>query len=619
MKLVTLKFGTYNNAQFNTRRLTTEEFVRDPRFEAFIVAIKINDEPVYTLEGIGIYAGLKALNLHECTVAAHDAMLVGAILNWKYDIRPAKWLDTQSMARPIHARTTGCTIAELATYYNLGGIGTAPDTKELRRSQFTPGEWQGFKRYCKQEVAMTHLLLLVLMAIVPQKELDLIEQTTRMFTEPSLMLDKPMLEAHLINVRAEKSLLYDEIADGRTEAELCTLLRSDAKMAEMLIKLGVDPPMKTSPKTKTQKYAFAKDDVGFIALQEHDNPKVQALAAARIGANSSLEETRTEKLIGIAGRGMIPIELNYWGAHTSRFSGGGGVNWQNPPRGGQIRKSLMAPPGHKLIVGDASQIEVRVLAHLAGQNDILDAFRQGRDIYCEFASGLYNRVITKEHPFERFIGKTCILGLGYSMGWRALLIRLAQAGITWTQYKAQHAVRYYRNRFPRIPKLWRNAEAVLRSMIRGERGQLSPYVSYDGNKLRLPNGLDIIYPNLTEAEGGGFYYTDSVSATRRAERDANEGKPPNFSFWENLYGAKFIENIVQGLSRCLITDQILTMHKHCKVVLSVHDEILTCVLTALAERSKVYMERVMTAPPAWALDLPLACELVMGDRYGDLK
>ena len=139
------------------------------------------------------------------------------------------------------------------------------------------------------------------------------------------------------------------------------LFRSNPKFAELLIEQGVTPPTKISATTGKETYAFAKTDEGFKELLEHDNPYVQALASARIGNKSTIEETRTENFIQIANRGKLPVPLKYAGAVVShRWSGVDGINLQNLPRTSELRRAICAPVGYKLVASDLSNIELRL-------------------------------------------------------------------------------------------------------------------------------------------------------------------------------------------------------------------------------------------------------------------
>ena len=186
-----------------------------------------------------------------------------------------------------------------------------------------------------------------------------------MYIEPTLRLDLAGLQEHLTETRLRKETLLQEAGVAKEE------LMSNPKFAALLEGLGVTPPMKISPTTGKETFAFAKSDEGFKALAEHENDKVQSLVAARLGTKSTLEETRTERFISIAKRGLLPVPVRYYAAHTGRWGGDDKINLQNLPsrgvNGKKLKKAIKAPVGHTLIDADSSQIEARVLAWLSEQ------------------------------------------------------------------------------------------------------------------------------------------------------------------------------------------------------------------------------------------------------------
>ena len=386
-------------------------------------------------------------------------MFDGAILSWLYNIKPKFWFDTMLMTRPLVGQTVGGSLKNLATHYNIGVKGDEVfQTLGKRRATFTPQELDRFGNYAINDVDLTYELFNKVKKDFPVTELMVIDQTIRMYTEPTVELDRFTLESHLDKVKTNKAQLLDTINSAGVDPDLLKrLLMSNDRFAKLLKAMGVEPPTKVSPTTGKQTWAFAKTDQGFLDLLEKGTPKVQALCHARLGIKSTIEETRTENLIGVSHRGKLPIMLNYYGAHTGRFSGGDKLNLQNLPRNGAIRSALTAPVGHKLIACDSSQIEARVLAHLAGQDDLVEAFRQGRDVYSEFASDVYGRKITKEDKLERFVGKTCILGLGYGMGAEkfrnTLSLGMGGMSVDIDHHEAQRIVMLYRDKNHRITRL----------------------------------------------------------------------------------------------------------------------------------------------------------------------
>jgi hypothetical protein len=383
-------------------------------------------------------------------VISHNAKFDMTILAWHFGIRPELIIDTLSMARVRYGNLFSLSLANLSTQLGLGVKGTTVTQMRgvsLKNFLSLPlSEQNAYVDYCRQDTELTYRLFKTLKPSVPLHELLLIDRTVRLFTEPSLRLDKTLLEERLERVHLQKAqainramaLLVIHQREGRqlTEAQAQVLrtaimdepeiartlaekiedpkreLMSNNKFAFLLESLGVTPPRKISARTGKETYAFAKSDVGLTDLLEHENPAVQAVVAARIGTKSTIEETRTERFIGMADQPAVPVELTYWGAATTgRWSGKSSqkANWQNLPRGGVLRHAIKPQPGHVILAADQSNIELRVNHVNAGCEESIALLREGADLYCSFASVLYGREITKEDASERFMGKTCIV------------------------------------------------------------------------------------------------------------------------------------------------------------------------------------------------------------------
>ena len=418
MNIISLDFETYYDQQFSLSKITTEEYVRSPLFQTIGVGVKVNEEETiwYTGDDAGVASFLGSYDWGNSALLAHNALFDAAILNWRYNIKPKAILDTLSMARAIHGTEVGNSLAKLSLFYELGVKGTeVVDARGKRLEDFSKTELDAYGDYCRNDVELTRKLFMKLAPHFEFKELKLIDITIRMFTEPSLILDANLLRQHLAEVKYRKELLLEE-AGVETRDDLM----SNNKFAEILRGLGVEPPTKISLMTGKETLAMAKSDEEFKALLEHENFQVQALVAARLGNKSTLEETRTERFMGIASRGLMPVPLQYYAAHTGRWGGADKINLQNlPSRGNNANKlkfSIKAPEGYYLIDSDSSQIEARVLAWLSGQDDLTEAFRNGEDVYKIMASAIYSKGIGEVSASERFVGKTTILGAGYGMG-----------------------------------------------------------------------------------------------------------------------------------------------------------------------------------------------------------
>ena len=625
-RLVTLDFETYYSKEYGLKNHTTEAYIRDPQFEVIGVAVKVDDYPTDWFSGTmeEIKEWLSVIPWEETHLICHNTAFDGAILKWHFGIEPKYYFDTLSMSRPLHALDVGGSLAALAKHYGIGNKGTEVlNALGKKRLDFEPGELLKYGDYCKNDTELTRQLFDLLKPSIPAKEMYMIDLMLRMFIDPVLELDTGKLETHLINVQRKKEILMQRIDStiGRDA------LMSNPQFAEVLKKMGVEPPTKISLRTGKEAYAFGKTDPEFKKLLDHEDDRVQAVVSARLGVKSTLEETRTASFIGIAERGPLPILLNYYGAHTGRASGGDKINLQNLPRGGELRKSMQAPEGHALVASDSAQIEARVVAWLAGESELVTAFRNKVDIYSEFATAVYERPINRKRMeivdgketfpdfVEGFVGKTCILGLGYGMGkdkFQATL-KIGQAGVSVDMplSDAERVVTLYRQKYPNIVALWKQGQEALDAMVKGFEYELGVGIKLKckDNKIYLPNGMYVNYPELRKV-GNEYQY--------KARYGANK-----------IYGGKVIENVVQALARIIVFDQMAKIDQgfrkkdkpsqRFKVILTVHDEVVACVPRAAVGKCTEFMEKVMSTPPSWCADLPIACEAASGNTYGDCK
>ena len=635
MDIVTIDLETYYDREYSLSKMTTEAYVRDPRFETVGVAIKVNGYPTDWYSGSDPGKFLRQLDYRDKAILCHNTAFDGAILSWHYGIRPKLWLDTLSMARPLHGSTIGVSLKALASHYGIGEKGDEViNALGKRRADFTPEAMARYAEYCVKDVDLTYELFRKLAKGFPSQEIQLIDTILRMYTEPTLVLDTELLNKHLEDEVKRKDDLLASLGNvtgfvGEDDAR--STLMSNAKMAQLLTNFGVEPPSKTSKTTGKLTFAFSKTDKAFTDLLEHPNPFVSTAVAARLGVKSTIEESRTRSLLGVASRGPLPIMLNYYGAHTGRLSGGDKMNLQNLPRGGALRRSLRAPDGKVLVACDSSQIEARVVAWLAGQSDLLAAFAEGRDVYSEFASDVYQRKVSKSDKLERFVGKTCILGLGYGMGAtkfrESLALGLGGIKVEIDEVEAQRIVRLYREKNHRIATLWNRCAVALKHIEGGMEFDIAPHVlpslvtAREG--IRLPNKLHIRYPALHVSQSdtgvGGFVYASDQRQFREAIKARVTGEPVDPDKMTRIYGGKVVENIVQAVARIVVTDQMVEISKRHRVILQVHDEVVIACDEDEADDAKAFVMGVMSTPPAWAAGLPVACEADVGKTYGDAK
>ena len=603
MQILTIDFETFYSRTYSLSKMTTEEYVRGDEFQVVGVSVQVdNGEPEwFSGSDEETLRFLQKFEFDKNLALAHNAMFDAAILTWHYGIKPKGWLDTLSMGRALHGTEVGGSLKVLAEHYELGVKGTEVENAlGFRREDFSADHLARYGEYCRNDVALTYKLFSAMSHQFPSAELKLIDLTIRMFSEPVLQLDVQLLERHLREVKAVKATalgMYDK-----------DTLMSNPKFADVLKTFGVEPPMKISPATGRETYAFSKTDEGFKALLDHPMPQVAALVSARLGTKSTIEETRTERFIGISQRGSLPVPLRYYAAHTGRWGGDDKLNLQNLPRISSLKHAIIPPDGYVILDSDSSQIEARTVAWLAGQDDLVDAFEAGQDVYKIMASAIYGKSVGDVTKDERFVGKTTILGAGYGMGPVRFRDQLKTFGVTISEDESRHIIRTYRETYPKIPEFWRTAGIALEAVMNNQSfafGRDGVLLVDGRDGIKLPNGLYIKYPNLRYKETDGK--TEMVYNTKRGRAIIDT----------RIYGGKVTENVCQALARIVIGYQMLFVAKKYKVVMTVHDAIACVAPEDEADRALEYVEMCMKLRPEWASDLPLNCEAGYGKSYGD--
>ena len=610
MDLITVDFETYYDKDYSLRKMTTESYIRDPRFEVIGVGVKVNNQDTEWASGTheDLKEYLHTFNWADSVLLAHNTMFDGSILSWCFGVHPRRYTDTLCIARALHGVEVGGSLHALSQRYEIGEKGTEVlDAIGKRRDSFSEEALDKYGDYCVNDVELTYKLFKIMGKNFPRQELRVIDVTLRMFTEPMLDLDLGLLEQHLETTKAVKDNLITSC--GVTKKDLM----SNDKFAKLLKGMGIVPPTKVSPTTGKDAFAFAKTDDGFKQLLTHPDCKVQALANARLGNKSTLEESRTERFIGIAKRGLLPVPVRYYAAHTGRWGGDDKINLQNLPsrgaHGKKLKRSIVAPAGHIIIDCDSSQIEARVLAWLAGQEDLVSAFSNKEDVYVKMAAIIYNipeDQVTKE---QRFVGKTTILGAGYGMGAMRFTEQLKGMGVHMDLAEARRVIQIYREANWKINILWRDCQNMLVGMSRGTvkafgtHGIIKPVSTDHFVGVRLPSGLLMKYGDLKWAQGERGIEFDYK--TRRGRT--------------RIYGGKVVENVCQGIARCVIAEQMLDIAKKYRVVLTVHDSIACCVPLDKTKEARVYIETCMRKTPTWAEGLPLDCESGIANAYGDCE
>lgn len=610
MNLITLDFETYYSKEYGLKKYTTEEYIRDDQFETIGVAVKENDGETKWCTGSHetIASFLAGYSFDSSFVVGHNMRFDAAILSWRYDIRPLGLGDTMGMGQILHGLTQSVSLKNLSEHYGIGEKGTEVlDALGKHRVDFHPNDLAQYGKYCINDVELTYKLFKLMLPHFTRTELKLIDLTIRMFTEPKLVLNKGLLLTHLAKVQKEKAEL---LANAGVEKDD---LLSNPKFAELLRQFGVEPPMKRSPANpEKETYAFAKTDEEFKALLEHEDPRVQILTAARLGNKSTIEESRTEQFIHIANRGLLPVPLKYAGATVShRWSGVDGINLQNLPRSSELRRAITAPKGYKVVASDLSNIELRLAYWFAGSENKVNQIRQGVDLYKQSAADITGVPYDEVNKDLRFVFKVVNLSGIYGVGAAKMHSILKQGKAEKDLDDVKSIVAAYRASNPELVSAWYRAGDMLSAVRANQSFSMGPngIITSTESGMKKPNGMILGLPNLRKiknADGNG----ESWAYDKLFGRSIIP---------EYIHPAKTFQRCIQSLARDIIGDQLVAIAKRYPVVLTVHDEIVCLAKEEEVEDCKAYMTQCMTTAPSWCADLPLACEVGVGDNYMDAK
>ena len=616
MDLLCLDFETYFDKDYTLKKLTTEEYVRDARFESHLIAWKTaRDQGWIVQEGIADF--LKLFNPATTACLAHHAQFDGLILSHHYGWKPARWLDTMSMARVALGTHRSASLANLAQHFGLS-------EKTVPYEAFKGRRWCNLDQQTRDMLGagavhdcnLTWEIFNRLQPLVPAEELLLIDATVKMFTEPKLVGDVAYLQKFQHDEAMRKQEALAEL--GVTAADL----QSADKFCTLLEGLGIDVEMKRG--TNGEIPAIAKTDEFMKGLLDHADETVALLAESRLDVKSTLNETRAGRFAGMAQRGAMCVYLAHAAAHTKRDGGGDKCNWQNLPRTKYnedgspkptLKQGICAPKGYLIANPDASQIECRVLNYVAGQADIVEAFRAKRDIYSDLATRFYGFPVTKADQPRRGVGKQLELSCGYGAGGNTI-VATAKRGtygppVHLSPEEGVKARDVYRESHRNVVELWGEAGRVISALAGTEKPVrwCNDLFTVETGRMTGPTGLVMHYPNLQ------FEETDHPTFGRKKgwRYDTRRGRV-------HLYGGKLVENAIQHLARCAtfgtcarILREAPTLHlvnrEHDKLVWLVPDD-------QYAEPTLQWLLEQMRRPPSWLPSIPLDAEGELSERYG---
>lgn len=626
-----LDFETFYDDEYSLRKLENAQYVMDERFESMGFSLKLPEHAAkfYTGSYEQQKAILATIPWDRVRVVSHNARFDGSILEWRFGFKPRAYLCTMVGSRPHFVPKTGsASLDAIGQHLKLQAKGDAVHKMLGRhREDLSPQEMHDYGVYCCGDSEIACGIADELNRILPADEQWIIDATIKKYLRPKLRLDGKILIERLHALDAERFEMLKRIEE--TYGATADQLKSRDKFAKILTALGVAVPMKVNAKG-TMTYAFAKDDLGFKELLIHPNIAVRELCQAKLTMSSSLEQSRLRRLIDLHNTmgGMLPVPMVYYGAHTGRFSGDEKINLQNLPRvdwdkdtkklkKGHLRFALIAQQGYSIVAADFSNIEARLVATLAGQDDLVEKFRNGEDIYSWFASMIYGYPVNKkDHPLERFVGKTCILGLGYGMGWRKFLLKMLQEGVEMDEKEAKRIVYLYRDTFPKIKQCWQTLDALAAKFLTDPTGMyVWNNLTFMHERIVLPNGMPVMYPDIAMGPQGLYFRSRKFKASQEEESDTLDWQDGN-----RIWGGSFLENICQALARIIATGAERRLaDMNLEAALQVHDELVFHLPTNLVDICKRAIESEMTKKVDWMPNLPIQVEIGCGGSYGAAK
>lgn len=661
MDLLTADVETYFGDDYTLTNMTNEAYIRGPLFEVNIWGFKINDTPAFWLLPDRAHQFItQEVDWANTTLLCHHGQFDAAILNWKYGVSPAFIMDTIPMSRIVDGPKVKHDLEACITRHQLGlkhkEVLVRARGKRLADFDRTELHWYG--EYCKEDCENTYKLAQFYLPQITELQLRLIDLKTRMFTEPVFEGDIPLLEQAVKAEIERKQAILNGLGLSKES------FTSKGKFAAILKQIGCEVPMKPSPKHPEKLIpAFAKTDPGFQALLEDDDEIVRALADARLECTSNIIQTRAQRFYDAAKRGPLPVYIKANGTHTQRASAGDSMNWMNMtsvnklrPEMTVLKRSIRAPEGCLIVSADSSQIQARLTAWLAGQQDKVQAFAQGRDVYSEFATLIYRRPVDrKKNPVDDFIpgqvGKITELSSMFQKGWYSMAFDFLKGhlGAPPIQFKeadmramnvnpdpflnsprkiaqveqmpsrlglsdrlihcivSEAIVKEWRAANPMVSDkrtgLWAMMERAINAMIRGEEFRFGPngFLYTEKETIVAPSGARLHYSGLERNGDGEASYWDGRARV-------------------HLYGGSATNNVIQLLEQEIMGAALLAIaDKGYKVATEAYDNAVCVVPAEYAQVCLSDMLAILHQPPAWGQDIPLAAEGGFGKTWYDCK
>lgn len=620
LPIIALDYETYFDDDYSLKKIPNFEYVSDPRFHAHgISVVDLQSDEAYWVDHDNLPAWFEEHDyLRNHAVLTQNAYFDCLISAYHYGCwNPGYLIDTKGMANAlVKPFTKSSSLQDVAKFLGFEGkheggeiLGKVKGMREI-----PPDLYEELVTYAIQDSRETVNVFLYMLnedPVFPAREFDVMDLHIRLYLRRIMRIDYAKLNAvrnaelsRRQELAAKLRETWPEVFGELTDSEIWSLLRKDDVLAKLITGCGALPPRKRSPTTGKLVYAFAKSDLGFQALRA-SGPKLELLVEGRATAGANLILNRLDRLELMHNRfdGWAHPLLNYHGAHTGRSSGGDKLNFQNLPKNPEEFRHIFVPPeGHKVLVCDSGQIEARVVAYLAGQLDLIDAFREADELVRQgkdpkaLGKDVYTVMAHKIGSDSRALGKAVVLGCGFGMSESKFVLHARASGNDASEEQLREAWRGWRTANPRIVEFWFNYEEAFKMAGIGQRSveisglHLEPYRG--GVIVWLPSGRPLVYGNVRMVMG-------TLACSR--------GK---------LWYGSLVENVVQAYARDVVFYQTLEQPKLCeRLWLLIHDEIDLVVPEDQTDEYAQLAFEALSARLDWCRDLPTIGEPTIADHF----
>lgn len=651
--LMFIDFETYSPV--NLKDCGAYPYMASPDFRPLIMTYRygVDGETKIAQGEAEIKWALRGLNEREhVTFVAHNANFERQVLSRIFNyapgtfIPPERFIDTMAMGRSLGFPGSLADLSRALHVEEKDSAGTAliqlfcvPSKKTGRAStpEEHPEEWAAFCRYALQDV---DTMVEVYQALInryggfPKGEREVWNADQRI-NDRGILVDAELavrcmdIAAVVKDLHLQRMGVISGLANPNSTAQVLSWLRL------RLVQTGVLDNRSDPPVFKDTGAPFKSVDKASVAylLSRTDLPRgVRTFLEERAASNAASVAKFKAMTNRLGADNRVRGTIQYFGAHTGRWAGRG-VQLQNLPSvtAGDdektqafvdrvmnepaenfsiselkplIRGALMAPAGQTLTVCDYSAIEARVLAWLAGEEWVLEAFRAGRDIYIETAARMFHVPYEEAKPLRKK-GKVAVLALGYGGGINAL----KAMGADGTDAELEEIKQTYRAANPRIAKFWADMDRAMRN----RSGRVGEYITVHPKAnglvtIKLPSGRELFYHKLHFRTVAKF--DKEVEALHFLDPKSHRAVIPT-------YGGRLTENVTQAVARDVLAHALVNLDKeNVAVVAHVHDEVIA-EGGVTVERMKELMGAGVGNPlaPPWAGGLPLAAEGYYCARY----